>query len=131
MANEIISNFENRLNNISWMSESTKEEALNKLQNINIKIGYPDEWNDYSDIKLRSYEDGGSLVENIINIYVAQSRKQFCKINKPVNKKEWNMGACTVNAYYNPLNNEIVFPAGILQAPFYNKNATKEKILEG
>lgn len=131
MANEIISNFENRLNNISWMSESTKEEALNKLQNINIKIGYPDEWNDYSDIKLRSYEDGGSLVENIINIYVAQSRKQFCKINKPVNKKEWNMGACAVNAYYNPLNNEIVFPAGILQAPFYNKNATKERNLGG
>ncbi|BCZ44361.1 membrane metallo endopeptidase [Clostridium gelidum] len=131
MAKEIIKNFENRLQNISWMSKSTKDEALNKLENINVKIGYPNKWNDYSDIKINSYEDGGSLIENVINIYTAQSRKQFSKLNKPVNKNEWNMGACTVNAYYNALNNEVVFPAGILQAPFYDKNASKEKNLGG
>lgn len=131
MAREIIENFENRLKNISWMGKSTKEEALNKLENINVKIGYPDKWNDYSDIKINSYDEGGSLVENIINIYVCQSEKQFSKLNKPVNKNEWNMGACTVNAYYNALNNEIVFPAGILQSPFYDKNASKEKNLGG
>lgn len=131
MAKEIIANFENRLKNISWMSKSTKEEALNKLENINVKIGYPDKWNDYSDIKINSCDEGGSLVENIISIYVSQSEKQFSKLNKPVNKNEWNMGACTVNAYYNALNNEIVFPAGILQSPFYDKNASKEKNLGG
>ena len=127
MAKEIIKNFENRLQNISWMSKSTKDEALNKLENVNVKIGYPDKWNDYSDIKVNSYDEGGSLVENIINIYVSQIKKQLSKLNQPVNKDEWNMGACTVNAYYNALNNEIVFPAGILQAPFYDKNASKEK----
>jgi len=131
MAKEIIKNFENRLQSISWMSKSTKDEALNKLENVNVKIGYPEKWNDYSDIKVNSYEEGGSLVENIINVYVSQSKKQFSKLNQPVNKDEWNMGACTVNAYYNALNNEIVFPAGILQAPFYDKDASKEKNLGG
>jgi putative endopeptidase len=131
MADEIIKNFENRLQNISWMSKETKEEALNKLENINVKIGYPDKWNDYSDIEINSYDEGGSLIENVINIYMSQTKKQFSKLNQPVNKNEWNMGACTVNAYYNALNNEIVFPAGILQAPFYDKNASKEKNLGG
>ena len=131
MVKEIIKNFENRLQRITWMSKSTKNEALNKLENVNVKIGYPENWNDYSDIEINSYDEGGSLVENIINVYVAQSKKQFSKLNEPVDKNEWNMGACTVNAYYNALNNEIVFPAGILQAPFYDKNASKEKNLGG
>ena len=131
IAREIIKNFENRLKNISWMSESTKAEALNKLDKINVKIGYPDKWNDYSDIEINSYDEGGSLIENVMNVYVSQSRKQFSKLNEPVNKNEWNMGACAVNAYYNALNNEVVFPAGILQAPFYDKNASKEKNLGG
>jgi len=131
MAKEIIMNFENRLQNISWMSKATKEEALNKLENVNVKIGYPDKWNDYGDIEINSYDEGGSLIENVINIYMSQIKKQFSKLNEPVNKNEWNMGACSVNAYYNALNNEIVFPAGILQAPFYDKNASKEKNLGG
>ena len=131
MVKEIIKNFENRLQKIAWMSKSTKNEALNKLENVNVKIGYPEKWNDYSDIEINSYDEGGSLVENIINVYVSQSKKQFSKLNGPVDKNEWNMGACTVNAYYNALNNEIVFPAGILQAPFYDKDASKEKNLGG
>jgi putative endopeptidase len=131
MSKEIIKNFEKRLKSNTWMSKSTKEKALNKLEHVNVKIGYPETWGDYSDVELKSYEEGSSLVENIINIYMAQSKRQFLKLNKPVNKNEWNMGACTVNAYYNALNNEIVFPAGILQAPFYDKNASKEKNLGG
>jgi putative endopeptidase len=131
ISKEIIENFQNRLKNISWMSKATKDEALDKLKNINVKVGYPDKWNDYSDIKINSYDEGGSLIENIINIYSSKSEKEFSKLNKPVNKSEWNMGACTVNAYYNALNNEIVFPAGILQPPFYDKNASKEKNLGG
>lgn len=128
---EIIANFQERLKKITWMSDSTRKEALNKLENVNVKIGYPDRWNDYSDIMIRSYGEGGSLVENVIEIYIDQSNKQFSKLNKSVNKDEWGMGACVVNAYYNPTNNEIVFPAGILQAPFYDKNASKEKNLGG
>lgn len=131
MSMEIIKNFENRLEKNSWLSNSTKKKAIKKLENINIKIGYPDEWNDYSNIKINSYEDGGSLIENIINIYMVQSKNQFSKLNQPVNKSEWHMGACTVNAYYNALNNEIVFPAAILQPPFYDKSANKEKNLGG
>ncbi len=88
-------------------------------------------WNDYSSVDIRSYEDGGSLVENIINIYMDQSNRQFAKLNNPVDKGEWNMAAFTVNAYYNPLNNEIVFPAAILQEPFYSQDYSKEKNLGG
>ena len=131
ITNEIIENFKNRLQKIDWMSDTTRLEALNKLDNINVKIGYPDKWNDYSNIKIKSYSEGGSLVENAINIYIEETSKQFLKLNRPVNREEWNMGACVVNAYYNPTNNEIVFPAGILQAPFYDKNASVEKNLGG
>lgn len=131
ISKEIIENFENRLVNISWMSKATKDKALDKLKNINVKIGYPDKWNDFSDIKISSYDEGGTLVENVINIYNSQSKREFSKLNKPVDKSEWNMGPCSVNAYYNALNNEIVFPAGILQQPFYDKNASKEKNLGG
>lgn len=128
---DIIDNFEDRLEKVTWMSDSTRLQALNKLKNINVKIGYPNKWNDYSNINIRSYSEGGSLVENIINIYLEESNKQFLKLNIPVDKEEWNMGACVVNAYYNPINNEMVFPAGILQTPFYDKNASIEKNLGG
>ena len=131
ISTEIIENFQNRLKNISWMSKVTKGKALNKLKNMNVKVGYPDRWNDYSDIKINAYDEGGSLVENVINIYKLQSKKEFSKLNKPVDKSEWSMGACSVNAYYNALNNEIVFPAGILQRPFYDKDSSKEKNLGG
>ena len=131
ICDEIIDNYKYRLNNIEWMSTETKEKALKKLESINVKIGYPDEWGDYSDLEIRSRFEGGSLVENIINIYKFQSKRQFSRLGTPVNKKDWSMGACTVNAYYNPLNNEIVFPAAILQAPFYDKDANKEKNLGG
>ncbi|WP_026888055.1 M13 family metallopeptidase [Clostridium beijerinckii] len=131
MSKEIIENFENRLQSNTWMSKSTKEKALRKLENVNVKVGYPEKWDDYNDVVINSYDEGGSLVDNLISIYTSQSKKQFSKLNQPVDKNEWNMGACTVNAYYNALNNEIVFPAGILQAPFYDKNANKEKNLGG
>lgn len=131
LCNEIIDNYRNRLNNIEWMTKETKEKAIEKLDNMNVKIGYPDSWGNYEDLKIRSFSDNGTLVENIVNIYNFQTKKQLSKLGTPVNKSEWNMGACTVNAYYNPLNNEIVFPAAILQHPFYDKNASKEKNLGG
>lgn len=131
MTKEIIENFEKRLEKNTWMSDSTKTEAIKKLKNMHVKIGYPDEWNDYSELKLKSYSNNGNLVDNLISIYNFELNKEFSKINKNVDKEEWNMGACVVNAYYNPVNNEIVFPAGILQAPFYDKYASKEKNLGG
>lgn len=131
LVDEIIDNFKHRLENNQWMSGQTKEQAINKLKNITVKVGYPNEWQDYSSVDIRSYEDGGSLVENIVNIYMDQSNRQFCKLNNPVDKDEWNMAAFTVNAYYNPLNNEIVFPAAILQEPFYSQEYSKEKNLGG
>lgn len=131
LCDEIIDNYRERLNNVLWMSKETKEKAVEKLDKMNVKIGYPDEWGEYTDLKIRSFSEGGSLVENIINIYKFQTKRQFAKLGKPVNKSEWSMGACTVNAYYNPLNNEIVFPAAILQCPFYDKSASKEKNLGG
>ncbi|WP_294155143.1 M13 family metallopeptidase [uncultured Clostridium sp.] len=131
LCNEIIDNYRHRLNNIQWMTKETKEKAIEKLDNMNVKIGYPDFWSDYNDLSIRSFSDGGTLVENIVNIYNFQTKRQFSKLGAPVNKSDWNMGACTVNAYYNPLNNEIVFPAAILQNPFYDKNASKEKNLGG
>lgn len=131
LCNEIIDNYRDRLNNITWMTKETKEKALEKLDSMNIKIGYPDSWNSYENLSIRSFSEGGSLVENIINIYKFQTKRQLSKLGTPVNKNEWSMGACTVNAYYNPLNNEIVFPAAILQSPFYDKNASKETNLGG
>ena len=131
MTKEIIENFEKRLEKNTWMSDDTKKEAIKKLKNIHVKIGYPDKWDNYSELKLKSYSNNGNLVDNLISIYNFELNKEFSKINKNVNKEEWSMGACVVNAYYNPVNNEIVFPAGILQAPFYDKCASKEKNLGG
>ncbi len=131
LCSEIIDNYRKRLNNIEWMTKETKEKAVEKLDNMNVKIGYPDKWGNYENLSIKSFADGGSLVENIINIYKFQTKKQFSKLGTPVNKNEWSMGACTVNAYYNPLNNEIVFPAAILQCPFYDKHSSKEKNLGG
>lgn len=131
LCSEIIDNYRKRLNNIEWMTKETKEKAVEKLDNMNVKIGYPDKWGNYENLSIKSFVDGGSLVENIINIYKFQTKRQFSKLGTPVNKNEWSMGACTVNAYYNPLNNEIVFPAAILQCPFYDKESSKEKNLGG
>lgn len=131
MTKEIIENFEKRLEKNTWMSDTTKKEAVKKLKNIHVKIGYPDNWDDYSELKLKSYINNGNLVDNLISLYNFELNEEFSKINKNVDREEWSMGACVVNAYYNPVNNEIVFPAGILQAPFYDKYASKEKNLGG
>lgn len=131
MAKEIIENFQGRLENIQWMSDSTKSEAINKLKNVNVKIGYPDKWKNYDELIIRSSNEGGTLFENVMNIFVMEAKNQFDKLNREVNRDEWNMEPFVVNAYYNPINNEIVFPAGILQKPFYDHNASKECNLGG
>lgn len=111
--------FADRITGLDWMSEDTKKKALEKLETITVKIGYPDEWKDYSDLVIVS----DSYIQNVRNSRVFEFNFDINKVGKPVNKKEWGMTPQTVNAYYNPSSNEIVFPAGILQPPFFNKDA--------
>jgi predicted metalloendopeptidase len=90
---------------------------------LTVKIGYPDKWKDYSALAIKSPEEGGSYFENDINLSKWQTQEGINKLTKPVDKTEWGMAPQTVNAYYNPSYNEIVFPAAILQPPFYNYQA--------
>ena len=123
MINNIIIAYANRINNLPWMSAETKVKAIEKLNKINIKIGYPDKWKDYSSLEIKSVADGGSYLSNIKNLSKWNFKKGIDKLDEPVDKTEWYMSPQTVNAYYNPPYNEIVFPAAILQAPFYNYQA--------
>jgi predicted metalloendopeptidase len=102
-----------------WMDDQTKQEALKKLAAFTVKIGYPDKWRDYSTLKI----DRGPYVLNAARASAFETERQLKKIGKPVDRSEWGMTPPTVNAYYNPNMNEIVFPAGILQPPFFNANA--------
>lgn len=115
--------FENRINNLNWMSAETKASAVNKLRKVDIKIGYPDKWKDYSDLTIKNTNDGGSYFENRMNLHRWNFKENIEELKKPVDKSKWSMSPQTVNAYYNPSFNEIVFPAAILQPPFYNYQA--------
>lgn len=110
--------FDQRIRNLEWMSPATKTKALEKLSKFNVKIGYPDKWKDYSGLQV-----GNSLKENIYAIRQWRFEENLAKQGKPVDKTEWGMSPQTVNAYYSPLYNEIVFPAAILQPPFYDYKA--------
>ncbi len=112
-----------RINGLEWMSDSTKQKALKKLDKITVKIGYPDKWRDYSGLELSSKPENTSFAQNVMNASKFQFEYQISQLNKPVDKDVWGMTPQTVNAYYNPLFNEIVFPAAILQPPFYNYEA--------
>jgi predicted metalloendopeptidase len=120
MIKNIVRAYEIRINNLTWMSAETKKSAIQKLNKITVKIGYPDKWKDYSALTIKSPAEGGSYFENSISISRWNFQKDVDKLNKPVDKTEWGMSPQTVNAYYSASNNEIVFPAAILQPPFYN-----------
>ncbi|MCU4165255.1 M13 family metallopeptidase [Carboxylicivirga caseinilyticus] len=107
--------FGQRIDQLEWMSEETKKAAHEKLDAIRVKIGYPNKWRDYSDLKVVK----SSYIENILASNRFELEYDMAKIGKPVDKEEWFMTPQTVNAYYNPLANEIVFPAAILQPPFF------------
>ena len=104
---------------VSWMDDETKQAALKKLDAIVVKIGYPDKWRDYSSLNI----DRSSFLENIRRANHFAVEREINKIGKPVDRTEWGMTPPTVNAYYNPSMNEIVFPAGILQPPFFDFRA--------
>jgi len=103
------------IKNNSWMTEVTKTEAHKKLAGFGVKIGYPDKWRDYSALEVTN-----SYVQNIMNSNYFDHQDMISKINKPIRDWEWGMTPQTINAYYSPTRNEIVFPAAILQFPFYN-----------
>lgn len=119
MVNNIKEALAERIKTLEWMDEPTKKEALKKLAAFTVKIGYPDKWRDYSVLKI----DRGSYAQNVIRGDIFEVDRQFKKIGKPVDRTEWGMTPPTVNAYYNPNMNEIVFPAGIMQPPFFDPKA--------
>jgi putative endopeptidase len=120
MIANVIKAFQNRIQVLDWMGEETKAKAIEKLDKFTVKIAYPDEWEDYSELQIK---EGNSFAENMLAVSQWSLNDNLSRIGQPVDKSEWGMPPQTVNAYFNPLNNEIVFPAAILQPPFYNYTA--------
>ena len=123
MIRNVILAYENRIQKLDWMSEETKKQAIEKLKATKIKVGYPDNWKDYSNLQVSNSENGGSYYQNMLNISEWNFKDQLNDLGKPVDKSEWFMAPQIVNAYFNPSYNEIVFPAAILQPPYYNYKA--------
>jgi predicted metalloendopeptidase len=119
LVNNLKEALSDRIKTLEWMDEPTKQQALKKLAAFTVKIGYPDKWRDYSLLKI----DRGPFVLNAMRAENFEVNRELKKIGKPVDRTEWGMTPPTVNAYYNPNMNEIVFPAGILQPPFFYANA--------
>ncbi len=119
LVHNLMASLKNRIQNLEWMSPATKKEALKKLAAFTVKIGYPDKWKSYKGLVINK----DSYFGNVLSASIFNTKKDIAKISKPVDKTEWGMTPQTVNAYYNPQNNEIVFPAGILQPPFFDPKA--------
>ncbi|KYH03768.1 endothelin-converting protein [Chryseobacterium cucumeris] len=119
----LLKSFKTHIANIDWMSPETKVKAQEKLSKFTVKIAYPDKWKDYTQLKVESPKEGATLYSNLQNVAAWQYQRSLDKVGKPVDKTEWGMSPQTVNAYYSGSNNEIVFPAAILQPPFYNPKA--------
>lgn len=119
MVDNLLAVYEERIKNLDWMSDETKKEALTKLNSIGRKLGFPSKWEDYSSLDFKA----DSYVANLKNLALYDHKKNMSELNEPVDKDEWGMPAHMVNAYYHPLLNEIAFPAGIMQPPFFDENA--------
>ena len=116
-----------RIMTLGWITENTRKQALEKLDATAVKIGYPDKWRDYTALKI----DAPTFVENAIEADEFETQRNLNKIGKPVDRTEWGMTPTTVDAYYNPNYNEIVFPAAILQPPFFDVNADDATLYGG
>jgi putative endopeptidase len=119
LVNNLQATYAERIQKLDWMTAGTKKKALDKLNSFMKKIGYPDRWKDYSSLTIVSND----YVKNILSSAKWQYNFELNKLGRPVDRSEWSMTPPTVNAYYNPSFNEIVFPAGILQFPFFDENA--------
>ncbi|MCB4798498.1 M13 family metallopeptidase [Neotamlana laminarinivorans] len=123
MIANVIKAFENRINNLTWMTSETKAKAVEKLLALKVKIAYPDNWKDYSNLEIKGTDNGGSYYQNRLNASAWSHEQNLDDLGNPVDKSRWGMAPQIVNAYFNPAFNEIVFPAAILQPPFYNYQA--------
>ena len=123
MVADIVEAFENRILHLEWMSDATKKYAIEKLASLSVKIGYPDVWKDYSALDIKPGEGVGNYLLNIISTARWKFKKEVERVDTSVDKDEWFMAPQVVNAYYNPMFNEIVFPAAILQPPFFDWEA--------
>jgi putative endopeptidase len=117
MIANIIEAFKDRINTLDWMGDTTKIKAIEKLDKFTVKIGYPNKWKDYSAMAVKP---GNTYYDNMIAVAAWNLKDNLDDIDEPVDRTEWGMSPQTVNAYFNPFNNEIVFPAAILQPPFYD-----------
>jgi putative endopeptidase len=117
MIGNVIEAYKDRIKTLDWMGDSTKLRAIEKLDKFSVKIGYPDKWKDYSTMEVKP---GKTYYENMIAVGTWNLNDNLDDIDEPVDRTEWGMSPQTVNAYFNPFNNEIVFPAAILQPPFYD-----------
>ena len=120
MIDNVIEAYKVRIQKLDWMGDSTKIKAIEKLNKFTVKIAYPDQWEDYSSMAVSGDK---TYFDNMVAVDQWRLEDTFSNIGEPVDKSKWSMSPQTVNAYFNPLNNEIVFPAAILQPPFYNYTA--------
>ena len=119
MVANLISAYRVRINSRDWMSPETKKQAMAKLDKVMLKLGYPDKWKDYTTLDIKD----DSYVQNYLRANTYSFKEMIDKLGKPIDRFEWHMSAPTINAYYNPSMNEIVFPAGIMQPVFFNPDA--------
>jgi predicted metalloendopeptidase len=119
LVHNLLATYKIDLNKLDWMGAATKRAAQKKLARINVKIGYPSKWRDYSKLEIASDD----LLGNVVRGDLFEYRRGVAKLGGPIDRSEWQMSAQTVNAYYDPSMNEIVFPAAVLQPPFYNPKA--------
>ena len=123
MVDDIVKAFKGRILQLEWMTESTKQYAIEKLDAIRVKIGYPEIWKDHSALDIQPAEKGGSYLQNVMAVASWRFQRDIKRIGMEVDRDEWFMAPQVVNAYYNPMFNEIVFPAAILQPPFFDWQA--------
>jgi putative endopeptidase len=128
MVKKMIAVYKDRLANNTWLSQATRDKAIVKLNTLGINVGYPDKIPAiYAQYKTQTAENGGTLLGNTMAFSELATRDSFSKWNKEIDRDEWEMSASTVNAYYHPFRNLIVFPAAILQAPFYSFDQSKSQ----
>lgn len=127
LCDDVFSAFADRIKNLDWMSDSTKQKSIQKLNSVTKKIGYPDVWKDFSALKINDK----SIVENMRNANTFWFNYNIKKLNKPVDRTEWDMTPQTYNAYYNPSNNEIVLPAGIFVIPGFKDDEIDDAVIYG
>ena len=114
LVGNLIKAYESRINALDWMDDATKAKAIEKLTKTNVKVGYPDKWKDYSSLSLTNDTGEATYFDALVNIASYEFAENIAELGEPVDKSKWYMSPQTVNAYYNPAYNEIVFPDSLL-----------------